>query len=285
MGDFPANVWSYLVDAAKRVQPPETHHQRGAFATLLGCLAALHFPAQAAEVTDDEAVIQLQEPTAPLRWFQLSDWYKPTLYGEEGNINQLVFRTVLPFTINDTLFITRFTQQCTVSATSGKTGCLDPELLLIRVFSEVWGRWGIGVDIQPPTGAESLTSHKWSVGPVLGFATSSAAPVQYGLYVRSYWSVSGKNSAKDVGVVNLQPVCSVKLGHGHALSLGQTQFVYDTVASHWMSLQVGLNYSSVFRFFGRRWTPSAELDHDFENRKGNAMWTARLGLTMFEPGP
>jgi len=257
---------------------------------VLGCLAvapALAHAAEAADtpVTDDEAVIQLQEPTAPLRWFQLSDWYQPTLYGDEGIINQVVFRTVLPFTINDSLFVTRLTQQVTVSATSGKVGFVDPELILIRVFSEAWGRWGLGFDLQPPTGADNLTSHKLNVGPAIGFATSSNASVQYGLYIRTYWSVSGESSAKDVGKVNLQPLYSLKLGHGQSLSLGQTQFVYDTIASRWNSLQVGLNYSRVFNLLGRRWTPNAEIDHDFENRKGNAMWTVRVGITMFQKGP
>lgn len=191
-----ANPLSDFISAAKRMPPHRIRHQRNLAATVLACLAGSPALGEAAEISDDQAVIELQEPTAPLRWFQLSDWYEPTLYGEEGNINQLVFRTVLPFTIHDEIYLTRFTQQCTVSATSGRTGCLDPELILVRIFNEAWGRWGLGVDVMPPTGAENMTSSKWSVGPVLGFATSSAAPVQYGLYVRTYWSVAGNSSPR-----------------------------------------------------------------------------------------
>jgi hypothetical protein len=242
--------------------------------------------ASAADLTrsanDDQAAIEINDPTSPLRWFQLSDWYNASLHDQSGSINDIVFRTVLPFTVAGDLYALRFTQQVTASAYNGKTGGQDPEFIFLRVLDEGWGRWLVGTVVKPPTGAESQTSHAWSLGPALGLTTSSEAPVQYGAYLRAGWSVDAPSNAKPTGIINLQPVVNIKLGNGQALSLGQSQLEYDTVTGHWKSLQLGVKYDRVFTIGGRKWAPYAETDYDFENTKGNPMWTIRVGITMFE---
>ena len=247
-----------------------------------GLLAALGAQAQTRSANVDQGVVEINDPTSPLRWFQLSDWYNASLHDESGSINQGVFRTVLPFTLAGDLYAVRFTQQYTISANTGKTGFQDPELILLRIISEPWGRWLVGVVVHPPSGAESQTSHAWSVGPGLGLVTSSERGVQYGAYVRTWWSVDAPSYAKPVGTINLQPVLNIKLGSGQALSLGQSQLQYDTVKGHWKSLQLGVKYDKAFSIAHRKWTPYVETDYDFENTKGNPMWTFRAGITMFE---
>jgi len=238
--------------------------------------------AQTRSVNDDQSAVEINDPTAPLRWFQLSDWYNASLHDEPGTINEGVFRAVLPFTVEGDIYALRFTQQATISATSGKTGFHDPELILVRLVNEAWGRWLAGLVVLPPTGAESETSHAWSLGPALGVVTSSKAPFQYGVHLRAWWSVDTPSNAKPVGIINLQPVLNIKLGDGQALSLGETQLEYDTVTSHWKSLQLGLKYDKVFTLGDRKWAPYFEADYDFEDTKGNPMWTLRVGITMFE---
>src|SRR6516165_4219826 len=140
---------------------------------LLSGVAPLAVQAQTRSTNDDQGVVEINDPTSPLRWFQLSDWYNASLHEESGSINDGVFRTVLPFTLAGDIYTVRFTQQYTISANNGKTGFQDPELILVRLISEPWGRWLVGLVVRPPTGAESQTSHAWSLGPALGLVTSS----------------------------------------------------------------------------------------------------------------
>lgn len=233
-------------------------------------------------VSDDQGVIEINDPTSPLRWFQLSDWYTASLHDQSGAINDVVFRTVLPFTVGGNLYAMRFTQQYTVSAYNGKTGGQDPEFIFLRVLDATSVRWLVGMVVKPPTGAESVSSQAWQLGPALGLTTSSAAPVQYGAYVRAWWSVDTPRDARPTGIINLQPVVNIKLGNGQALSLGQSQLEYDTVKGHWKSLQLGVKYDRAFTIGGRKWAPYAETDYDFANTKGSPMWTIRVGITMFE---
>ena len=140
----------------------------------------------------------------------------------------------------------------------------------------------VGLVVRPPTGAESQTSHAWSLGPALGLVTSSERAFQYGAHLRAWWSVDTPSNAKPVGIINLQPVLNIKLGGGQALSLGESQLEYDTVKGHWKSLQLGVKYDKVFTIADRKWAPYVETDYDFENTKGNPKWTLRAGITMFE---
>jgi hypothetical protein len=249
---------------------------------LLSGVAPLAVQAQTRSTNDDQGVIAINDPTSPLRWFQLSDWYNASLHGESGTINEGVFRAVLPFTVLGDIYAVRFTQQATISSYNNKNGFQDPELILVRLIDQEWGRWLVGMVVRPPTGAESQTSHAWSLGPALGLATSSEAGVQYGFHLRAWWSVDAPSYAKPVGIINLQPVINIKLGNGQALTLGQSQLEYDTVKGHWKSLQLGVRYDKVFTIADRKWTPYAETDYDFENTKGNPAWTLRVGITMFE---
>jgi hypothetical protein len=251
-------------------------------AAMAGCVTSLPAVAQTTIADDDKAVLEINDPTTRLRWFQLSDWYNASLHDQTGTINEAVFRTVLPFTIDGNQYAARFTQQNTVSASSGKTGMQDPELIVLRMFNQGWGRWGAGLVIDAPTGAEAVTTHKWSLGPGVAIATSSDNPVQYGANLRTWFSVGGPSYAKNVGIINLQPVFNIRLGDGQALSLGQSQLEWNTITDSWKSLQLGLKYDKALNFGDRKWAPYAEADYDFESAKGNPMWSLRAGITMWE---
>ena len=236
--------------------------------------------------SDDELSSQAEETTAPLRTVELNDWYNATLHQQDGSINQAIFRVIAPFTADGIPHWSRFTLPYTTSATSGKTGTGDAELVELRGFDESWGRFGAGAVVQMPTGADAVTSNKWSVGPSLGMSTMGDTKYRWGFLLRTYWSVAGESSAKNVGIVNFQPNFTLQLGEGRTLSLGQTQLVYDTAASRWKSLQLGLKLGGVSRtraWSGIRWKPTAEIDYDFRKIRGDPEWTARVGITMLMP--
>jgi hypothetical protein len=250
--------------------------------TLAACLTLSAGVTLAAEGADELAA-KATDPTASLMSFSLNNWYSPTLHEVDGSINQAVLRAVLPFSLGNTNHIFRATQPF-VTSSPGKTGTGDTTIFDLMVFNQPWGRWGVGVAGSLPTGSTGLSSEKWSFGPSVGFVNTASLPRQsIGLFMQSYFSVAGKDSAADVGVINLQPIYSHQLGRGRSVSLGSSQLVYDTERSRWASLQLGLNYGQVMSAWGHKWRPSIEVDHDFRDLPGNPETTIRLAVSLLLP--
>ena len=234
--------------------------------------------------SDDELAARSEDPTAALMSFEVDDWYESGLYDHDGTNNQAVFRTVLPFTAGAVDHIFRLTQQYTTETYNNKLGGSDPELVYLAGTRAPWGRWGIGAVLEPPTGSEELTSKKWSMGPSFGVVDTSDRDDSWGMFVRSYSSFAGTERAKKVGIVNVQPLYTLKLGDGRTLSLGETEAVYNTAESKWKTLQVGLKFGQVVTLGSSKWKPTAEADYNFcDNTAGNPRWTIRIGITALVP--
>lgn len=236
----------------------------------------------AEEQTADELAAKATDPTASLMSFSLNDWYTGSLHDADGSINQVVLRGVLPFQVGETNHILRVTQPF-VTSSPGVTGMGDTTIFDLMVFNESWGRWGVGAAGSMPTGEKGLSSEKWSVGPSLGFVNSTLKNQRFGLFMQSYFSFAGKESASDVGIVNIQPIYSYQLGGGRSVSLGSSQLVYDTERSRWASLQLGANYGQVVSLWGQKWRPSIEADYDFRDLTGNPEWTVRAAISLLVP--
>ena len=119
-------------------------------------------------------------------------------------------------------------------------------------ISFTWGRWGLGLSGSVPTGAQGLSTQKYTLGPALGFVDSTDQRFNWGLFTQTFFSFTGDVGAPRVGIVNLQPILGWLLGQGRSLSLGNSAFVYDTAKSRWASLMMGLNYGEVVSFAGQR---------------------------------
>ena len=231
----------------------------------------------------DELAAKATDPTAALMSFQLNDWYTASLHDADGSVNQVVFRAAIPFAVAGTQNIFRVTQPWVTSTPTGVTGLGDTTIFELVVFGASWGRWGVGVSATFPTGHEGLSLDKWTVGPSAGFVNSSDKRYNWGLFVQTFFSYAGKDSADSVGLINVQPIFSYQLGHGRSLSLGNSAFVYDTKKGAWSSLQLGVNYGQVVGLWGHKWRPNAEVDYDFQNNQGNPKWTIRAGIVLLLP--
>jgi hypothetical protein len=256
--------------------------------TIASCLAAAALLTGATALADDSAAAdalaaKATDPTASLMSFQFNDWYAPSVRGTPDALNQLVFRAAIPFETAGVKQIFRVTQPV-VTSSPGRTGFADVSVFNLAVFDRPWGRWGAGIAGSLPTGAAGLSSDKWSFGPSLGFVNGSNPSWRYGVFVQSYFSIAGRSAAREVGVLNLQPILTHPLGGGRSLSLGNSQLVYDTVQSRWASLQFGVNYGQVVSAFGQKWRPNVEVDYDFRGLDGNARWTFRVGFSLLVPG-
>lgn len=265
--------------------PAKTSMNRTACFTLvlLGLACGPQANAQAPAPADAESLsAKATDPTASLMSFQVNDWYVPSLYGSDDSANQVVLRTALPLTFWGANHILRLTQPFATSGPAG-SGAGDLTVFDVMVFDAAWGRWALGFAGQLPTGAARLTSDRWSIGPAAGFVNARTRGTSWGVFVQSYFSVAGRDSAPQLGIVNIQPVFSHQLGGGRSVSLGASQLVWDTEASRWSSLQLGVNYGQVVHAWGHAWRPNVEIDREFRDLTGNPKWTLRLGVTLLLP--
>lgn len=250
----------------------------GGTALVLGSLSA----ALGQDADTDDLSAKATDPTAALMSFQLNDWYSPELYGRDGSSNQLVLRAAIPFSAGGLQHIFRVTQPYATSGPGG-SGVVDTTIFDLVVFGAPWGRWGVGVSGTLPTGGSGLTTDKWTAGPALGFVNSASKLYNWGLFTQTFFSFAGKDSAADVGLINVQPIFAYQLGGGRSLSLGNSAFVYDTERSRWSSQQLGVNYGQVMKFGGYSWRPNIEADYELKDDPGNPKWTIRLGVTLLLP--
>jgi hypothetical protein len=254
-------------------------------AAALGTLALLAGLSATAQQSNDELAAKATDPTASLMSFQLNDWYTARVHGSDDSANQIVLRAAIPFTLGGTNHIFRVTQPYATSSPSGATGLVDTTLFDLVTFNQPWGRWGIGITGTMPTGANGLSTDKWTAGPALGFVNSAEKTFNWGLFAQSFFSFAGKDSAPDVGLINLQPIFSYQLGEGRSISLGNSALVYDLEKSRWSSLMLSANYGQVMSFWGQKWRPNIEAGYDFNNDFGNQRWVLRAGITLLVPSP
>ena len=251
-----------------------------ACAVLFACLS----PAlAAAQESVDELAAKATDPTASLMSFQLNDWYTASLHDAGGTINQIVFRSAIPFDALGHPNIFRITLPAFTNTPSGQTGLGDTTIFNLTVWNESWGRWGAGLSGSLPTGRDDLSSDKWTIGPAFGFVNSSSKEINWGLFAQTFFSFAGKDSAPDVGLINIQPIFSYQLGGGRTLSVGNSALVYDTEKSRWASLMLGVNYGQVVTWGGHKWRPNFEVDYDFRDTRGNPEWVVRAGIVLLLP--
>jgi len=249
----------------------------------VGLLVALAAGPATAQPTNDELAAKATDPTASLMSFQLNDWYTARLHGSDGSANQIVLRAAIPFTLLEQNHIFRVTQPYATSSPSGATGLVDTGIFDLVTFNQPWGRWGVGIAGTMPTGANGLSTEKWTAGPALGFVNSSAKTTNWGLFAQSFFSFAGDAQAPDVRLINLQPILGHQLGEGRSISLGNSALVYDLVKSRWSSLMLSANYGQVVSFWGHKWRPNVEAGYDFNNDYGNQRWVLRAGITLLLP--
>jgi hypothetical protein len=255
---------------------------REAAACLLALLAGQSATAQE---SNDELAAKATDPTASLMSFQLNDWYTARLHGSDDSANQVVLRAAIPFTLAGTNHIFRVTQGYATSTPAGATGLVDTGIFDLVVFNQPWGRWGVGIAGTLPTGANGLSTDKWTAGPAAGFVNSAEKAFNWGLFAQTFFSFAGSDSAPDVGLVNLQPIFGYQLGDGRSISLGNSALVYDLEKSRWSSLLLSANYGQVVSFWGHKWRPNLEAGYDFNNDFGNQRWVLRAGITLLLPTP
>ena len=252
-------------------------------AAAAAALAILVAVPAGAQTSDDELAAKATDPTASLMSFQLNDWYTASLHDAGGTVNQVVFRSAIPWQGLGHSNIFRVTLPLFTNTPAGRTGVGDTTVFNLTVFNQSWGRWGLGIAGTLPTARDGLGFDKWTAGPAFGFVNSSSKQYNWGLFAQTFFSYAGDDDAPDVGLINLQPIFSYQLGGGRSVSLGNSALVYDTKKSRWASLLLGLNYGQVVTWGGHKWRPNVEVDYDFRNLQGNQEWVLRAAIVLLVP--
>jgi hypothetical protein len=154
------------------------------------------------------------DPIAGVPWLSVGDWYSPNFHGSAGSSDSITVRLLIPFETGPLHHVFRTTipfnakplpteaQNDTSESLSdlplgagnlGDITAYDPV-----VFRLLEGRFGIGPELQFPTGANRASgSGQWSAGPADGFVTERG-PWQLGLFSQSLFSFAGHSHRSPV---------------------------------------------------------------------------------------
>ena len=236
-----------------------------------------------AQTSDAELARQAADPTQSPLSLQFYDYYTPDFRGVGGSGNQLVFRPVIPYKAFGVDNIVRFTLTQNTRSPLGRSGFGDIQVLQLSIVERWGGRLAYGMSGSLPTGTDSFTNDKWTLGPAAAYVTSTAGGITFGALAQTFFSIAGNDQAPDVGQIALQPVLAIPLGGTRTLSLGNTGVLYDLERSRWASVAPSVQFSWLTDIGGLKWRPGIEVTHELRDLPGNPRTTYRLGAQLLLP--
>jgi hypothetical protein len=189
---------------------------------------------------EDQFLCQATEdPTASLMSLQIADWYTASFHElDDEDANTVVLRPVIPFKTGPLNHIFRATVPFITDSPALDAGLSDITLFDLMVFSQSWGRWGLGPVTLIPTGGNDRGTDKWAMGPAIGF-TARQGKLLWGVFNQNLFTFAGDDDRTDVNVSLLQPILNWGLGDGWSVGSSEMTFTYDWEASRWSSLPLG----------------------------------------------
>jgi hypothetical protein len=229
--------------------------------SLVGCAAlAIALDARA----DDQDISQAaNDPTASLMALQFSDWHTTDFHNlPDESDNTVVFRPVIPFSTGDLNHIFRATIPVITDNPFLEPGLSDMTVFDLVVFSESWGRWGVGAVGLLPTGGSASGAEKWGIGPAVGF-TARNGKLLWGAFNQNIFTIAGDPDKPDVNVSLIQPILSYSLGDGWSVGLSEMSFAYDWDEGGFTSLPLGVNVAKMVKFGTQPVQFSAQYEHNY----------------------
>jgi hypothetical protein len=195
------------------------------------------------------------DPIAQVPWLSLANWYSPTFHGAAASSNSVVIRVLLPFETGSLNHVARITIPFSTKAppTEGQNdtsenisdlplgaGNLgDITVYDLLVFRLLHGRFGVGPELQFPTGVDSASgSGKWCIGPAGGFMTERR-PWQLGLFSQNLFSFAGDPNRSPVRQSKVQPIVKYSLGEGWSMGSSTMSFTYSWHRHSWRNVPIG----------------------------------------------
>ena len=224
------------------------------------------------------------DPTASLTSYQIQDLYTGAYHqldDEDGNTIQL--RVAKPFSFAGVNNIARATLPIITDSPSGASGLGDLTLFDLVVFSESWGRWGIGpVMVLPTASDDRIGAEKWAIGPAAGF-TVSYPGLLLGVFNQNLFSYAGVDQRRDVNVSILQPIVNYSLPDRWSVGLSEMNVTYDWESSRWANLPLGGKVSKLIKIRGIPTQLSGSYEYNFVDDQIAPKWTMNLTLKVLIP--
>jgi hypothetical protein len=230
-------------------------------------------PAPAAHSAEDLSA-RATDPTASLMSFSFVNDFHTSFYDVDDKGLEFRFQPVVPFRAWGASNILRVVVPIQGSG-PGNEGLKDVSIFDLVIIPQHWGRLAIG-PVMTLSQSESDAESKFAIGPAIGVVR----PVTKRLLVGAF---SQNLFAAHVGISQLQPVITYQLGHGWALSAGDSQFTYDWKQHEWTNLPLGFQLGVVrvvakqpFRFYvNPQW--------NVKNSTGAVKSKVVFGITLLAP--
>ena len=223
------------------------------------------------------------DPTASLMAIQFADWYTADFHNlPNESDNTLVFRPVIPFTVGGFNNIFRATVPFVTDSPFLQNGVSDITVFDLVVFSESWGRWGVGAVALLPTGGDDSGAGQWGVGPALGF-TARSGKLLWGVFNQNVFTVAGDHNRPEVNVSIFQPILNYGLGGGWSMGFSEMSETYDWDQGKFVSLPLGLSLNKMVRFGAQPVQFSGQYEHNFYDEGAMPSDTFRFTMKFLFP--
>lgn len=231
-----------------------------------------------------EALAQeAEDPTASLMAFQIADWYTASVHGLDGeDANSIVLRPVIPFQTGSLNHILRVTMPFITDHPVLASGLSDTTVFDLLVFTQSWGRWGVGPVTLLPTGGADRGAQQWALGPAVGFTARHQA-LLWGLFNQNLFRLVGDDDRDDIYVSVLQPILNYGLGGGWSVGNSEMTITYDWATGRWSSIPLGAKASKLVRLAGLPVQLQAQYERDFADDQIGPRDTARFSVKFLFP--
>jgi hypothetical protein len=218
----------------------------------------------------------IDRATDPLSWlmtFMFRDEIVVPTVGTDEELNQLDFRTQLPFHAFGKFNIARVEVQYNISSADGD-GLEDVMLYDLVVTETSWGKWGIG----PSMCMVPESSPKGS--------TFQAGPAAGVIHLSEHWTVGMMMQnylSSQYCETDIEPVLVYKVNEQLMLGIGDLKFEFDWTAGNWIQVPLGLELGYIADVGGQHILFFANPQYNLRNSDGNQEWQFYFGLTLLVP--
>ena len=231
-------------------------------------------PALATAQEKQSLAEQAVDPTASLMSLQFSDNYTTDIWQQEGTSNEVLFRAAIPMRVWNTSNIFRSTATYTTGGVRG-AGIESVQLFDLVVFTEEWGRWGVGPLVSFQRDYGRGMPGPFAAGFAVGF-TMKVGRWTLGLFNQNLFG-------REIAVSQLQPIIAYQLGDGWTLSVGDAQYPFDWNAGELAAAPLSIQLGKVTQIAGQPVRFFVNPQYNLVNKAGADRWTIGAGFSLLVP--
>ena len=143
--------------------------------------------------------------------------------------------------------------------------------------------WGVGPTVAFPTGAERMTTDKWSAGPAVVVLTMPGNWV-VGALAFNLWSFAGDDDAGDVNLFNFQYFVNYNLPKGWYLSMSPTISAnWEANSDNRWTVPFGGGFGRVFKIGKQPVNAALKAYYNVEHPDDASNWNISAQLTFLFP--